>query len=122
MTKEQKQLGQRGEGYACHYLERQGVRILERNWRCKAGEADIIACEDEDLVFIEVKTRRSAAAGLPEEAVTPEKRKRYEGIALHYLATHSLPSSRVRFDVIALSVIDEGRAFVRHHRDAFCCE
>lgn len=114
-----KELGARGEAVACLYLERQGIEIIERNWRCKAGEADIIAREDDEIVFIEVKTRASLAAGLPEDAITRQKRRKYEGIAIYYLAKADAPSSRVRFDVIAITLVNEGRAFLRHHRDAF---
>jgi putative endonuclease len=120
MTRQRKQLGSKGEDIACRHLEHQGTKILERNWRCQSGEADIIAREDDDLVFIEVKTRSSAAAGFPEEAVTREKRRKYEKIAMDYLFTHNLPSARVRFDVMALLIGDNGQAFLRHHRDAFC--
>jgi len=115
-----KVLGRRGEQFAVDYLERQGVRILDRNWRCSAGEADIIVLEEDTIAFVEVKTRASLSAGLPEEAVTREKRKKYEGIAIHYLAKHSLPSSRVRFDVISITIVEANKAFLRHHRDAYC--
>lgn len=117
-----KELGYRGETAACAYLERCGVEILERNWRCKAGEADIIAYDDGEIVFIEVKTRASASAGLPEDAVNLQKRKKYENIALYYLSQSDIESSRIRFDVISLTLMGDNRAFLRHHRDAFCVE
>jgi putative endonuclease len=120
MTQQHKQLGIQGEDMACTYLERQGTEILERNWKCQAGEADIIAQEDGDLVFIEVKTRTTTSAGFPEDAITRKKRRKYEMIATEYLFTHNLPSTRVRFDVVALLVSGTGKAFLRHHRDAFC--
>jgi len=113
------ELGHRGERAVCAYLERQGYKILETNWTCAAGEADIIAYEDDELVFIEVKTRMSLVAGFPEDSVGRAKRKRYENIALSYLSTHDLLSGRIRFDVIALVVVNEGHAALRHHRDAF---
>jgi putative endonuclease len=119
MTKQRKRLGSQGEDIACAFLERSGVKIIERNWRCQAGEADVIACEGGDLVFIEVKTRSSKAAGFPDEAVNREKRKRYEKIAMEYLFTHDLPSARVRFDVMALLLSGDGKTFLRHHRDAY---
>jgi putative endonuclease len=120
MTKQRKLLGTRGEDIACHHLEQQGVAIIERNWKCQSGEADIIAREEDDLIFVEVKTRSSTSTGFPEEAVTREKRRKYERIAMEYLFTHNLPSARIRFDVMALLVADDGKAFLRHHRDAFC--
>ena len=67
------ELGMRGEDVACLFLERRGLEILERNWRCKSGEADIIALDTDALVFVEVKTRSSESNGLPEEAVTPDE-------------------------------------------------
>jgi len=115
-----KKLGKRGEEIACMYLTDNGADIVERNWSCHAGEADIIAWEGEDLAFIEVKTRSSYNAGFPEDAVTRQKRIKYEKIALQYLAARSLPSSRVRFDVIAVVMTGEMQALVRHHRDAYC--
>ena len=119
VTKSRKELGERGEEVACLYLKRKGIKVIERNWKCRSGEADIIARDGEDLVFVEVKSRASDANGLPEDAVTLKKRQRYERIALEYLFTHNLPSARVRFDVIALVLNNEGKAFLRHHRDAF---
>jgi putative endonuclease len=119
MTEQRRQLGNRGEDIACTFLEGEGVRILERNWRCQAGEADVIAREGEDLVFVEVKTRSSDAAGFPEDAVNRRKRQRYEKIAMEYLFTHNLPSARVRFDVMSLLLSNDGKAFLRYHRDAY---
>lgn len=116
---QRKQLGSRGEDIACAFLERAGVEIIERNWRCQAGEADVIAREEGDLVFVEVKTRSSGVAGFPEEAVNREKRRRYEKIAMEYLFSHDLPSARVRFDVMALLLSNDGKTFLRHHRDAY---
>jgi putative endonuclease len=114
-----KELGRKGEEVACTYLASHGIGVLARNWRCRAGEADIIAVEDDDIVFIEVKTRASLNGGLPEDSVTREKRAKYENIAMHYLAQGAHPSSRVRFDVISVVLIGDARAFLRHHRDAF---
>ena len=75
-------LGKIGEEMACHYLKNNDIEIIERNWKCRNGEADIIACEDDTLVFIEVKTRSKGYPGLPEYAVTAQKRARYEKIAV----------------------------------------
>ena len=119
MTHARKELGDRGEDVACLYLERKGMEIRERNWKCQHGEADIIMQDDDELVFVEVKARTTEAKGLPEEAVSYKKRKRYERIALEYLFSHDLPSMRIRFDVIALVLNNEEKAFLRHHRDAF---
>jgi putative endonuclease len=120
MTQQRKQLGSQGEELACAYLKDQGVEIIERNWKCQAGEADVIAREGDDIIFVEVKTRSSDSAGFPEEAVNYRKRRRYEKIAMEYLFSHDLPSARVRFDVLALLLSTNGKAFLRHHRDAYC--
>ncbi len=123
MTKKRKTLGKRGEDVACIYLANEGAEIVERNWHCQAGEADVIARDGEDLVFIEVKTRSSVAAGFPEEAVGHKKRRRYEQIAMEYLFSHDLPSARIRFDVLALMISEKGQIFLKHHKDAFgVCE
>jgi putative endonuclease len=116
-----REVGKRGEEIACRYLKREGCSIIERNWRSAFGEADIIVREGEDLVFVEVKTRTNERQGLPEESVTKARRKRYENIALAYLSNHCLPSCRVRFDVVAVLLIGQSRAMLRHHRDAFAC-
>jgi len=119
MTMQSRQLGRDGEEIACRYLEDKGMRIIERNWRCRAGEADVIAYDGDELAFIEVKTRRNVDTGFPEEAVTAEKRRRYEKIALLYLSDHDLPSAQVRFDIVAIIIMGAQRAFVRHHYDAY---
>jgi len=115
------ELGRKGERAVRAYLIRQGYEIVDMNWTCFAGEVDIIAYDDDELVFVEVKTRTSLKAGFPEDSVDRRKRQRHENIALAYLAEHELPSGRIRFDVIALVVIDDGHAMIRHHRDAFAC-
>ncbi|MDR2956595.1 MAG: YraN family protein [Coriobacteriales bacterium] len=121
MTKETNQIGIMGEEVAVKYLQHERIEILKRNWRCSSGEADIIAQEDDNLVFIEVKTRRSIETGFPEEAITKAKRHRYEIIAANYLSQAEHPSMRVRFDVISIIITGEQRAFLKHHRDVFCC-
>ena len=115
-------LGKLGEDMAHLYLKDNGFTILERNWRCYAGEADLVALEDDILVFIEVKTRSKAYQGLPEYAVTVERRQRYERIAHSYLKEHQRPSGKVRFDVIAISMTGAQQCLLRHHRDAFGAE
>lgn len=115
-------LGRLGEDMACHYLENNDITILERNWKCKSGEADIIALEQGTLVFLEVKTRSQKFLGLPEYAVTKEKRDKYERIAISYLSKNPRPSGRVRFDVIAIRITGENQCLLRHHKDAFASD
>lgn len=114
-----KELGNRGEEAAARYLERAGYEILDRNWECMYGEADIVAREGCTLVFVEVKTRTSIDKGFPAEAVDEEKQSRYEKIAACYLKTYAYVDIPVRFDVIALIVLSEDRAFMKHYIDAF---
>lgn len=115
-------LGRRGEDAAAKFLERHGYEIVARNWTCSAGEADIIARDGDALVFVEVKTRSNTEKGLPEEAITPAKRKRYEKIAVSFLKGFDLDEAddvQVRFDVVSILVVSSDRAFVRHHINAF---
>lgn len=118
-SRHNKDLGERGERAARQYLERRGFEIVDMNWRCPYGEADIIAIEDGVLAFIEVKTRADEEMGFPEDAVTKEKRARYEKIAASYLMDHDHGDMPVRFDVISITMIASDRAFLRHHRNAF---
>lgn len=113
------ELGKRGEEAAACFLERREYEILDRNWKCIAGEADIVALQDDTLCFIEVKTRKDAQKGFPSEAVDTQKRSRYERIAACYLKDHDYADVRVRFDIIAILVLGEDRAFLRHHLNAF---
>lgn len=113
------ELGKRGEEAAACFLERREYEILDRNWKCIAGEADIVALQDDTLCFIEVKTRKDAQKGFPSEAVDTRKRTRYERIAACYLKDHDYADVRVRFDIIAILVLGEDRAFLRHHLNAF---
>ena len=111
-------LGRKGEEAAARFLERYGYVILERNWHCQAGEADIIAKDDESIIFVEVKTRSNVDYGLPEEAVTAEKRKRYERIAAYYLKDQDLVDLRVYFDVMSISAFGD-TALLRFHHNAY---
>ncbi len=111
--------GRRGEDAAAAYLERIGMRIEARNWRCPVGEVDIVAREDQTLVLVEVKTRRSERAGTAEEAVSPAKQRKLVRLAEAYAQSGVRPAERVRFDVIAIRVLAEDRALLRHYRSAF---
>ena len=116
------EIGTRGETAAARYLERVGIRIVERNWTCPFGEADIIAVDGSTLVFIEVKTRTGISKGFPSEAVDARKRARYEKIAAWYLKDYGEVDIPVRFDVIALMVVSPSRAFMKHYVNAFGVE
>lgn len=113
------EVGRRGEDAATAYLTRIGMEIEARNWRCPAGEVDIVAREGDVLVLCEVKTRRSERAGTAEEAVSPAKQRKLVRLAEAYVLTCEAPPERVRFDVVAIRVIGEDRALLRHYRGAF---
>ncbi len=111
-------IGARGEDAAAAFLERVGMQIVERNWRDRAGEVDIIAWDGPTLVFCEVKTRRSIAKGLPEDAISCTKRRQVARLATRYVASlDRVPE--VRFDAVTILVLSEDRALLRHHKAAF---
>ena len=117
--KRNKALGRKGEDAAARYLEQRGYDIVARNWKCVAGEADIVARDEDWLVFIEVKTRRNTDKGFPSEAVDERKRSCYERIALAWAASHSDTDVPVRFDVVSIVVVGKDKAVIRHHMNAF---
>ncbi|HQP10182.1 MAG TPA: YraN family protein [Candidatus Omnitrophota bacterium] len=112
-------LGQAGEQEAVTFLERQGYRILERNFRNPLGEIDIIAKEGDTICFIEVKTRSSQAFGSPFESVTPAKQRKIIHVALSYLKSKGREESKARFDVIAVCLEQEGPGRIEMIKNAF---
>lgn len=112
-------LGKKGEQLAADYLNRHGYRIIERNFKARYGELDIIATElateQKTLVFIEVKTRIGRQFGLPEEAVTPRKLAEVVKTAQYYKLLHpELPES-LRIDVIGIELdFDETLKYFNH--------
>lgn len=102
-------LGQRGEELAAEELRRQGYEIVARNWRCPEGEADIIARQGEEWLFVEVRTRRGRDFGLPEESITPRKRARMAAVAARYLAEHALWDVSPRLALMAVEMDRAGR-------------
>ena len=114
-----KSLGERGEAIAAAYLRVLKFSIVERNFRCKAGEVDIIAKDGKTLVFVEVKARRSLAFGPPQMAVTPVKQRQISKAALTWLAKHRLQDAGARFDVIAILLRDHEVPQIEHFKDAF---
>ena len=114
----QKLLGARGEEAAADYLERKGYAILERNYRCRAGEVDMIAGDGADVVFVEVKTRRSRRFGSGAEAVGRQKQMALARLAAEYLARRRLVGVNCRFDVVVVDETAEGFR-IEHIRNAF---
>lgn len=111
-------LGRSGEDVAAGLLRKSGFRILERNYRCRHGEIDIVARSGHTLVFCEVKARRTDRWGDPSEAVHPQKQRRIRRLAAEWLRTHPVGSVEIRFDVVSV-IVRDGRADVRHIPDAF---
>ncbi|MGY2002227.1 YraN family protein [Blastococcus sp. SYSU DS1024] len=113
------ELGARGERIAVAYLTDAGLRVLDRNWRCREGELDLVAREGDALVFCEVKTRAGTGYGHPVEAVTPAKQRRLRVLAQRWLAAHDEHAPEVRFDVVGVLAHRERPAVVTHLRGAF---
>ncbi len=113
-------LGQRGEAAAARYLRAKGYRILARGDRLKPGELDIVALAGPTVVFVEVKTRQSAEAGHPVEAVDAAKQRRLTRLAVTFLKRHGLLEEPARFDVVAVTwPADRRRPTIEHFENAF---
>jgi putative endonuclease len=102
-------LGRKGEQMAAAALQERGYRIVEHNFRCRYGEIDLIAEERDDLVFVEVKTRRGNTFGRPEEAVTLTKRRKLAEVASYYLDLHAEVDRSWRIDVVAIDFSQDGK-------------
>ncbi|ABS02895.1 YraN family protein [Kineococcus radiotolerans] len=108
-------VGQYGERVAVRRLTEAGMTVLDRNWRCRSGEIDVVARDGDCLVVCEVKTRRSVSAGTALEAVTPQKLARLRRLTGEWLAAHpGVNPPRVRLDVVAVTVPERGPATVQH--------
>ncbi|MBO5478323.1 MAG: YraN family protein [Clostridia bacterium] len=94
--------GKLGEDLACRYLQNQGYKILERNFKARQGEIDIIAMDKKELVFIEVKTRTNINYGKPVEAVGSKKQKHLIKTVEYYLYSRNLENEFIRIDVIEI--------------------
>ncbi len=109
-------LGTQGEAVCAAHLERAGLRVIERNYRCRYGEIDLIAEDGDTLVFAEVKTRRTVSHGTPEESVTPRKAKRLALTALHYLQARGQEQRPWRLDLVAITLAANGPAAITYVR------
>jgi putative endonuclease len=105
MTQERLSLGKKGEELALAQLKALKYRILERNFKCRLGEIDIIARDKNTLVFIEVKTRATKDFGGPAAAVNERKQRQLSKVALTYLNQKNLHTVPARFDVVAIELI-----------------
>jgi putative endonuclease len=115
----QKQLlGQEGERLAERYLKKKGYRLVERNYRCPAGELDLIALDRHVIVFVEVKTRTDDRFGGPLDSVHWRKQQRMIRAAQFFLGQKSLHQREARFDVVGVSFVDQ-KPVVEHIQNAF---
>lgn len=112
-------LGARGEQLAAAYLEQRAMVVLDRNWRCRDGELDLVARDGDEIVFVEVKTRSGTGFGLPAEAVTNQKAHRIRRLAGQWLAEHVEGWAGVRFDVVGIVLPHSGPATIEHYAGAF---
>jgi putative endonuclease len=109
MSRSRVGLGRRGEDLAAQELARRGYEIVARNWRCEAGEVDIVARKGGVWHFVEVRTRRGSDFGSPEESLTPAKQARMVAVAEHYLAERGLGEVDYRLDLVAVEMDRAGR-------------
>ncbi|WFR74676.1 YraN family protein [Prescottella defluvii] len=97
-------MGAMGEELAAELLTASGLRILDRNWRCRHGELDLVAVDGDTVVFVEVKTRSGLGFGSPAEAVTYAKQRRIRMLAQRWLSASDRHWPYVRFDVVSVLV------------------
>lgn len=109
-------LGRFGETYAARHLVAGGMVLLDRNWRCEAGEIDLVLRDGPVLVVCEVKTRSSTAFGSPVEGVTEQKAERLRRLADRWLEEHGVRPKEVRLDVVGVLVPRSGGPRVEHVR------
>jgi putative endonuclease len=105
MTYRRQSLGILGEDLACAELRRRGYQIVERRYRTRFGEIDIVARDGDVTVFVEVKAREGAEYGGSAEAVTPLKQRRVAQMAIDYIARHRLHDRPCRFDVVLVDIV-----------------
>ena len=114
-----RQQGQHGEQLAVQFLQRQGYRITQQNYRCRGGEVDIIAWDGPTLVFIEVKTKGQMAFGAPQAMVDGQKQKKIVHVAMVYVQQHHMQDVNIRFDVVAITRLPGLPPEVTHVPGAF---
>lgn len=116
-----RQIGEKGEEIAAKYLIKRGYKIIQTNWTCQIGEVDIVAQDGNNVVLVEVKTRRILNKDdsiMPELAVNRAKQEKYRTLALMYAALHPALTS-IRFDVVAINLVAPSTASLRHLIGAF---
>ena len=112
-------LGKKGEELAVSHLKSLGYKIVERNFRCRLGEIDIIAYHGKTLVFVEVRTRKSCQFGSPLSSVAYRKQKKLITLAKFYMKKHRLFDRVARFDVVGITLDKTGNASIELVQNAF---
>ena len=112
-----RELGKKGEGLACKALEKEGYRIIDKNFSCKQGELDIIAEEKGTICFIEVKSRTSISYGLPEESVTNWKQRKLLKVAFIYIEKKRIKPMDMRFDIVSVDLKTNETRIIRNAFD-----
>ena len=107
-------LGQQGEQLAADFLVEAGMTVLERNWRCKEGEIDIVALAGRTLVICEVKTRSGVRFGTPIEAITRQKAWRLRKLAVLWVRAHGLTFDQIRIDIVGVLRAATGEFTIEH--------
>lgn len=108
------ELGRLGEDLAAAHLEARGFRLIERNWRCRHGEIDVVAADRASIVFIEVKTRAGERFGHPFEAITPVKLARLRRLAAMWCEAKGAVAGPLRIDAVAVLVRPGESAVIEH--------
>jgi putative endonuclease len=112
--------GQRAEQLACRYLQTQGLRLAQRNYRCRLGEIDLVMKDGESLIFVEVRCRRNGRFGSAMDSVTPTKQARIIAAAQHYLQqAEGAQGKPCRFDVVGIAPEQKGVNGIIWLQDAF---
>jgi putative endonuclease len=112
-------LGRRGEDLAVRYLQQAGLIVLDRNWRCRDGELDLILTDGARLVVCEVKTRSGEGFGLPVEAVDDTKARRIRKLTHIWLSQYRIPWCDLRFDILSIIWPPGALPRIQHLKDAF---
>ncbi len=116
MSKQKNRLGAWGEAQTAAYLEAQGCALVERNWRCAAGEVDLVVRDGESLVFVEVRTRRGERFGTPEDSITARKLAHMIAVAETYVYEHGWAGDW-RLDVAAVQAGGGGTAAIEWYKN-----
>ena len=114
-----KKIGELGENYAKKFLINNGHEIISTNYRCRTGEIDIIAKEQNYIVFVEVKYRRNLRYGYPRESVNLKKQNKIKSTAIFYIASENIVNTGFRFDVIEIMQVSKSEIKIEHIKNAF---